>query len=83
MRKEYNFGKAKRGAVIPQKRKTRISIYIDDKILEEFRNRADAAGRGYQTMINDALREHLGESQNPLDVKTLRRILREELKSAG
>ena len=83
MRKEYDFSKAKRGAVIPQKGKTRISIYIDDKILEEFRNRADAAGRGYQTMINDALREHLGESRNPLDVKTLRRILREELKSAG
>ena len=83
MRKEYDFGKAKRGAVMPQRGKTRISIYLDDKILEEFRNRADAAGRGYQTMINDALREHLGESRNPLDVKTLRRILREELKSAG
>ena len=83
MRKEYDFSKAKRGAVIPQKGKTRISIYIDDTILEEFRNRADAAGRGYQTMINDALREHLGRSQNPLDVKTLRRILREELKNAG
>jgi len=83
MRKEYDLSKAKRGAVIPQKGKTRISIYIDDKILEEFRNRADAAGRGYQTMINDALREYLGESQNPIDVKTLRRILREELKRAG
>ena len=65
---------------MPQKGKTRISIYIDDNILEEFRSRADAAGRGYQTMINDALRSHLGESQNPLDAKTLRRILREELK---
>jgi len=83
MRKEYDFSKAKRGAMIPQKGKTRISIYIDDKILEEFRRRADAAGRGYQTMINDALREHLERSEHPLDVKTLRRILREELKSAG
>jgi uncharacterized protein (DUF4415 family) len=83
MRKEYDFSNAKSGAVIAQKGKTRISIYIDDKILNEFRKRADAAGRGYQTMINDALREHLGRSQNPLDVKTLRRILREELKSAG
>jgi len=83
MRKEYDFSKGKRGAVIPQKGKTRITIYIDDKILEEFRNRADAAGRGYQTMINDALREQLGRPQNPLDVKTLRRILREELKNAG
>ena len=83
MKKEYNFSKAKRGAVIPRKGKTRISIYIDDKILEEFRDRADAAGRGYQTMINDALREHLGRPGHPLDVNTLRRILREELKSTG
>ena len=83
MRKEYDFSKAKRGAVIPQKGKSRISIYLDDEILEGFRMRADAAGRRYQTMINDALREYLGRSTRPLDVETLRRILREELKSAG
>jgi uncharacterized protein (DUF4415 family) len=83
MRKEYDFSRAKKGPVIPQKGKTRISIYIDDAVLEEFRNRADAAGRGYQTMMNDALRTYIGKSQNPLDVETLRRILREELKSAG
>jgi uncharacterized protein (DUF4415 family) len=83
MRKEYDFRKAKRGAVIPQKGKSRISIYLDDKILEEFRTRADAEGRGYQTMINDALREYLGRSAPPLDVETLRRILREELKKTG
>jgi uncharacterized protein (DUF4415 family) len=83
MRKEYDFSKAKRGPVIPQKGKSRISIYLDDKILDEFRARADAAGRGYQTMINDALREYLGRSARPLDVETLRRILREELKKTG
>jgi uncharacterized protein (DUF4415 family) len=83
MRKEYDFNKAKRGAIIPQKGKSRISIYLDEDVLEDFRNRADAAGRGYQTMINDALREYLGRSSRPLDVETLRRILREELKSAG
>ncbi len=83
MRKEYNFSKAKRGAVIPQKGKSRISIYLDDEILEEFRTRADAAGRGYQTMINDALREYLGRSARPLDVETLRRVLREELTNTG
>ena len=83
MRKEYDFSRAKRGAVIPQKGKSRISIYLDDKILEEFRARADAAGRGYQTMINDALREYLGSSARAIDAETLRRILREELKSAG
>jgi len=83
MRKEYDFSNAKRGAVVPQKGKSRISIYLDDRVIEEFRKRADAAGRGYQTMINDALREYLGKSARPLDVETLRRVLREELKSAG
>ena len=60
MKKEYDFANAKRGAVIPQKGKTRISIYIDNDVLEQFRQRADASGRGYQTMMNEALREYLG-----------------------
>ncbi|MCB1162671.1 BrnA antitoxin family protein, partial [bacterium] len=52
---------------------------LDNEVIEEFRRRADSAGRGYQTMINDALREHLSKSSKPLDARTLRRILREEL----
>lgn len=79
MRKEYDLSKGKRGAVVSQKGKTRITIFLDNEILEEFRRRADSAGRGYQTMINDALREYLGKSKKPLDARTLRRILREEL----
>jgi uncharacterized protein (DUF4415 family) len=83
MKKEYDFSNAKRGAVVPQKGKTRISIYIDNDVLEEFRNRADEFGKGYQTMINEALREHLSKLNRPLDEKTLRRVLREELKTVG
>ena len=83
MKKAYDFSKGKRGAVIPQTGKTRITIYLDDEILEEFRDRADAAGRGYQTMINDALRAHLGKTIRPVDEETLRRVIREELKKAG
>ena len=83
MRKEYDFSRGRRGAVVPQKGKTRITIYLDDEILEEFRGRAEAAGRGYQTMINDALREYLGKARRPVDARTLRRILREELKRTG
>ena len=79
MKKEYDFSKAKRGAVLPQKGKTRITIYIDDDVLEAFRNRADDTGRGYQTLINDALRVHLGQASKVLDEDTLRKILREEL----
>jgi uncharacterized protein (DUF4415 family) len=79
MKKEYDFSKGKRGAVLKPKGKTRITIYIDDDVLEEFRERADGAGSGYQTMMNQALREFLGKSEAPLDAETLRRVVREEL----
>ncbi len=80
MKEDYDFDRAKRGAVIPQAGKTRITIYIDDDVLEAFRDRSDAAGKGYQTMMNQALREFLGKSQPSLDVDTLRRVLQEELR---
>lgn len=80
MKKEYNFSKGKRGAVRPvPKGKTRITIRIDDDILEWFRGEVDAAGGGnYQTLINDALREYLNQQQQPLE-ELLRRVVREEL----
>jgi len=83
MRKEYDFSKAKRGPVAKSKGKTRITIYLDNDVIEAYRKMGDARGRGYQTLINDALRETLGNVQRPIDAKTLRRILREELKKAG
>lgn len=79
MRAEYDFSKGKRGAVIPQKGKTRISIFIDNAVLDAFRARAEKAGTGYQTMINDALRSFLSESDQPVTEKMLRRVLREEM----
>ena len=80
MKKEYNFSKGKRGAVIPApKGKTRITIRIDDDILEWFRSEVDAAGGGnYQTLINDALHGHITRQQEPIEV-ILRRVVREEL----
>ena len=83
MKREYDFTKGRRGAILPRKGKTRITIYLNDDVIQEFRQRADAAGRGYQTMINDALREYLSRSRRPVDALTLRRILREELRRAG
>ena len=79
MRTEYDFSKGKRGAVIPQKGKTRISIFIDNAVLDEFRTRADRSGTGYQTMMNDALRKYLSETDQPITEKTLRQILRQEM----
>ena len=79
MKKEYDFSKGKRGAVISSRGKTRITIYLDDDILEEFRKLADEAGTGYQTMINQALRTFIVKERHPVDEATLRRVLREEL----
>jgi len=79
MKKEYDFSKGKRGAVIKTRGKTRITIHLDDDVIDAFRVKAEEAGRGYQTLINDALRQHLSSTGNPVDTKTLRRILREEL----
>lgn len=81
MKTEYNFDQAKRGAIIPQQGKTRITIYIDDDILSAFREKGDAEGKGYQTLINQALREYVSSSKPPLDEDTLRRILQEELQA--
>ncbi len=83
MKKEYNFTNAKRGPVVPQKGKTRITIYIDNDILKEFRAHAEKAGYGYQTMINEVLRRHLDRGQKPLDEASLRRVIREELQHAA
>jgi uncharacterized protein (DUF4415 family) len=54
MKPEYDFDQAKRGAIIPQQGKTRITIYINNDILEAFRQKGDAEGKGYQTMMNKA-----------------------------
>lgn len=79
MKAEYDFSKGKRGAAIPQKGKTRISIFIDNSILEAFRARAEKTGTGYQTMMNDALRKYLSEGDHPITEKVLRQVLREEI----
>lgn len=88
MRKEYDFSKAKRGAVMPSTAKTRITIMLDDDLIEHFRAKADAEGAGYQTLINATLRaavlaaEERGAEDRPLTVATLREVLREELRTA-
>lgn len=83
MKKEYKFKDAKRGPVVPQKGKTRITIFLDNEIIEEFRNRATDAGSGYQTMINEALRQYLEKSGKPLNEALIRQVIREELDRAS
>ena len=80
MRKSYDFSKAKRGAVLPTPPgKTRITIRIDDDVLDWFRKRVHEAGGGnHQTLMNRALREYTEHQSEPLE-ETLRRVLDEVL----
>jgi len=82
MKTHYSFKGGKRGAVagVPSG-KTRITIRLDNDILEWFRERAHSSGGGnYQTMINEALREYVSQDAEELE-ETLRRVVREELNS--
>jgi hypothetical protein len=80
MKAQYDFAGGRRGPVLKAPAgKTRITIRIDDDLLQWFRKQAHAAGGGsYQTLINAALREYIGSRKEPLEA-TLRRVLREEL----
>lgn len=84
MKKEYEFKNAKRGAVVATPPgKTRVTIRLDNTVLDWFRQQVnDADGGNYQTLINDALVEHIARSREPLE-STIRRVIREELRRAG
>ena len=84
MKKEYNFTKGERGPVIKTpKGKKRITIRIDDDILDWFRQQVHNAGGGnYQTLINMALREYMSSKRESLE-ETLRHVIREELSTYG
>jgi uncharacterized protein (DUF4415 family) len=79
MKKEYDFSKGRRGPVIPSPGKTRITIRIDDDVLEWFRKQIEKAHRGsYQTAMNAALRAYM-ESKDGHTEAMVRKVLREEL----
>jgi uncharacterized protein (DUF4415 family) len=79
MLKKYDFSKGKRGPVIPHKGKTRITIFIDTDILEWFRDEAEREGRGYQTEINQALRNYTKQDRRPIQ-DIVKEVVRKELK---
>ena len=84
MKKEYDFSKGKRGAVITSPPgKTRVTIRIDNEILEWFRNTVENRGGGsYQALINKALHEYIEKRGEPIE-EILRRVLREELRQGA
>jgi len=76
--RDIDFSRAKRGPVVPpEPGKTKISIRLDNTVLDYFRVLVDKAGGGsYQTLINDALVEYIHQ-QSMLDA--VRQVVREEL----
>jgi len=88
MKQNYDFSKGKRGRITPPqpepRGKTRITIRLDEDLVNHFLREADASGgeTGYQTLINEALRQHV-EGKAPKLEETLRRVVREELRAAS
>ena len=80
--RDIDFSRAKRGPVVKaEPGKTKISIRLDNVVIEHFRDLVDKAGGGsYQTLINDALLEHV-HRRSTLEV--VRQVVREELVSYG
>jgi uncharacterized protein (DUF4415 family) len=78
MKRQYDFGKARRGPVVPPiPGKTRITIRLDNDVIAHFQEIVDRAGGGnYQTLINDALREYI---QGARLERVIRRAVREEV----
>ena len=90
MRDHYDFSNAKSVSEVPHLRrfqkeakgKVRITIMLDDLVIQTFRSQAEPEGMGYQTLINQTLRRHVTESkpeEPPLTEARLCQILREEL----
>lgn len=82
MKDACDFSSGQRGAVVDTRGKTRITIFLDDEVLEAFRERAAQSGKGYQTLINETLRASLSPESAPLTVALLRQVLREERQAA-
>lgn len=78
MEDEYDFSSGVRGAVVPDP--ARITVRLDDDVLDWFRAEVNSAGGGdYRTLIRAALRDHIQQRREPLE-ETLRRVIREELR---
>ena len=81
MRDEVDFSKGKRGALISEPGKERITIRLDAAVLAWFRAQV-VGGGNYQTLINEALNAHINGGAHGQLEKTLRQVIPEELRAA-
>lgn len=66
---------------MPSPGKTRITLMLDDDVIEAFRAGTGSAGE-FHALINKALRGALSGGHGPLTAKIVREIFREELARA-
>jgi len=52
---------------------------LDDEIIERFRALSEQTGKGYQTLINEALAGQPAKTAKAVTVAEVRKIVREEL----
>jgi uncharacterized protein (DUF4415 family) len=78
MKAEYDFSKGRRGAAVPTRGKTRITIYLDDAVVARFKAESERTGKGYQTLINEALAQPTPQTP-PVTADQVRAIIREEI----
>lgn len=80
--RDIDFTHATRGPVVPvELGKTKISIRLDNRVLDYFRSLVEQRGGGnYQTCINDALLAYI-QQQSMIEV--VRQAVREELQTIG
>lgn len=81
MKKEYDFTNAKSGAIISSAGKTRLTIMLDNDVIAAFRARAEKSGKGYQTLINEALRNALLPEAAPVTEASVQRVVQQAIKN--
>ena len=79
MKKEYDFSTARRGPLKTPTGKTRVTMYLDDSVIESFRIKSEKTGKGYQTLINEVLRASIQKQPRLLTAEKVREIVRDEL----
>ncbi|HVS25252.1 MAG TPA: BrnA antitoxin family protein [Gammaproteobacteria bacterium] len=79
MKKRVDFSRGRRGAVVSTRGKTRITIYLDNTIIERFKALSVQTGKGYQTLMNEALASYSAADRRPVTAAQMRKIVREEL----
>lgn len=75
---DADFARARGGRALNEG-KTRITIWLDNEVVAAFKARSAEQGKGYQTLVNETLRNAISPNAGPITEDVLRRILREEL----